>query len=169
MSGPRATVVLIGPMGAGKTKVAKRVAKALGLPVRDSDQMIVAEHGPIADIFDTHGEPHFRELEAAAVAEALESGGVVSLGGGAVLHPDTRALLAEERVVLLTVTPEAVEPRIAGGKRPLVRGGLQDWIRIWEERRPVYEELAQLTLDTSARPYDQIAADVTDWTMARAR
>lgn len=164
----RAAVVLIGPMGAGKTKVGKRVARALGLPFSDTDRMVVAEHGAIAELFDTHGEPHFRTLERDAVSRALETGGVVSLGGGAVLDPRTRADLADERVVLLTVSPEAVAPRIAGGKRPLVRAGIDDWVRIWESRRPVYESLAGLTIDTSNRPYDGIAAEIADWARAGA-
>jgi hypothetical protein len=72
---PRMTspaIVLIGPMGAGKTSVGKRVAKRLGLPFTDSDAAIVREHGPIETIFATHGEAHFRELEREAVADALK-------------------------------------------------------------------------------------------------
>jgi shikimate kinase len=87
----------------------------------------------------------------------------VSLGGGAVLDESTRAVLAPERVVLLTVTAEAVEPRIQGGKRPLVRGGVDDWIRIAEARRPIYESLADATWDTSSRPLEHIAAEIADW------
>ena len=122
MTGPRA--VFIGPMGSGKTKVGKRVAKALGVSFLDTDKMVVAEHGPIADIFDTHGEAHFRALERAAVREAFASDGIVSLGGGAILDPETQADLAALRVVYLSITAEAVESRLDNGKRPLVRGGI---------------------------------------------
>jgi len=122
MTGPVA--VFIGPMGAGKTRIGKRVAKALGVPFTDTDKVIVAQHGPIADIFDAHGEPHFRALERAAVAEALRGEGVVSLGGGAVLAPETQELLAGLPVILLHVEADAVAARLADGKRPLVRGGL---------------------------------------------
>ncbi len=87
-------VVLIGPPGAGKTTVGRRVAKALGLPFTDTDRAIVQAHGSIADIFREHGEPRFRQLERAQVAAALAEDGVVSLGGGAVLDPATRADLA---------------------------------------------------------------------------
>jgi shikimate kinase len=158
-----AVLVLIGPMGAGKTKVGKRVAAALGLPFADTDRLIVAEHGPIAAIFDERGEPAFRELEREAVARAVAAGGVVALGGGAVLDASTRALLAPERVALITVDAEAVEPRIRGGKRPLVRGGIDDWIRIAETRRPIYESLADAVFDTSRTPHDRVAADVAEW------
>jgi len=157
------SLVLIGPMGAGKTRVGRRVAKLLGTDFIDTDRVVVAEHGPIETIFDEHGEPYFRQLERDAVARALDSDGVVSLGGGAVLDPQTRERLADCRVVFLTVTAEAVEPRLSGGTRPLVRGGVADWERIFEVRRPIYEQLATQTFDTSRRPYSRIAEEVAEW------
>jgi shikimate kinase len=160
---PGPAVVLIGPMGSGKSRVGRRVAKLLGAGFIDTDRVIAGEHGPITAIFDEHGEPYFRELERAAVAEALLSDAVVSLGGGAVLDPTTQELLAGCRVAFLTVTPEAVEPRISGGSRPLVRGGIADWERIFAERRPIYERLASETFDTSRRPYSRIAEEVAAW------
>ena len=159
----RPPVVLIGPMGAGKTRIGKRVARILGTGFLDTDRMIVAENGPVADIFDAHGEPHFRALERAAVAHALSSDDVVALGGGAILNAETRAELASHRVVLVTVTAEAVAPRIADGRRPLVRDGLADWERIYAERLPLYQELARLTVDTSHRPIDAVAKEVAEW------
>jgi shikimate kinase len=156
-------VVLIGPMGAGKTRIGKRVARILDTGFQDTDKIIVAENGPIPAIFDEHGEDHFRALEREAVARALASDDVVALGGGAVLAPETQALLASHRVVLVTVTPEAVAPRIGDGRRPLVRGGLPDWERIYAERRPIYEQLARLTVDTSHRPIDLVAQEVAAW------
>lgn len=168
MTGPRA--VFIGPMGSGKTKSGKRVAKALGLPFTDTDKAVVREHGPIADIFAEHGEEHFRALERAAVRAALQTDGIVSLGGGAVLHPDTQAELAELPVVYLTITAEAVEDRLDNGKRPLVRdGGVEAWIRIFEARRRIYEALATIEIDTSSIPYDDVAQEVIDWLERRER
>lgn len=164
---PRAELVLIGPMGSGKTRLGKRVARLIGAGFADTDKIVVAEHGPIADLFDTHGEPHFRELERDAVAGALAAGGVVSLGGGAVLDEQTRAALATERVVLLWTSPEAVEARLANGRRPLVRGGVADWIRIAEERRPIYEQLATHRIDTSRLPIDRLASELADWWRAQ--
>ncbi|CAN5195488.1 shikimate kinase [soil metagenome] len=161
--GDAPAVVFIGPMGAGKTRVGRRVARLIGTGFTDTDKLIVAEHGSIGSIFAEHGEAYFRELERAAVVRALEGWGVVSLGGGAVLDPATRADLAGHRVVLLTVSPEAVEPRLADGKRPLVKNGLADWQRIYAERRPIYEQLADLEIDTSHRPYDGIATEVAEW------
>jgi shikimate kinase len=156
-------VVLVGPMGAGKTKVGRRVARLLGLDFVDTDKAIVAAHGPIAQIFAEEGEPAFRTLERAAVVDALATDGVVSLGGGAVLDPATRADLAAERVVLLTVGARAVEGRLGQGKRPLIRDGVSDWQRIYDERRPLYQEVADLELDTSHRPFDAIAEEVAAW------
>jgi len=158
-------VVFVGPMAAGKTKIGKRVARLLGTGFTDTDKVIVREHGPIADLFATHGEPHFRALEREAVAAALRTDHVVSLGGGAVLDPGTRADLAPLRVILLTVTPEVVAGRLAAqaGKRPLVAGGVEDWVRILEARRPLYEGVATRTVDTSSGDFDDIAQEVAAW------
>jgi shikimate kinase len=161
MSRPR--VVIVGPMGAGKTRVGKRVARLLEVGFTDTDKMIVAGHGPIADIFAGQGEPRFRELERAAVVEALTSDGVVSLGGGAVLDAATLADLEQQRVVFLTVSARAVEGRLGEGKRPLIRDGVNDWQRIFDERRALYEHVSDLEVDTSHRPYDEIAEEVAEW------
>jgi shikimate kinase len=159
--------VFIGPMGAGKTRIGKRVARALGVPFADTDKVIVAAHGPIADIFDEHGEPHFRALERDVVREALQGGGIVSLGGGAVLDSGTQSALAELPVVYLRVEADAVAARLGDGKRPLVRGGIDDWQRIYDTRRETYERLASVTFDTSRLPRDRIAQDVVAWIESR--
>jgi shikimate kinase len=159
--------VFIGPMGAGKTRIGKRVARALGVPFADTDKVIVAAHGPIADIFDEHGEPHFRALERDVVREALQGGGIVSLGGGAVLDSGTQSALAELPVVYLRVEADAVAARLGDGKRPLVRGGIDDWQRIYDTRRETYESLASVTFDTSRLPRDRIAQDVVAWIESR--
>lgn len=159
----RPVVVLVGPMGAGKTRVGKRVARLLDVGFTDTDKAIVAEHGPIADVFAEHGEPYFRGLERAAVSQALDTDGVVSLGGGAVLDPATLAELRDQQVVFLTVTARAVEGRLGDGKRPLIRDGVSDWQRIFDERRGLYQEVADLEVDTSHRPYDSIAEEVAEW------
>ncbi|RPE75111.1 MULTISPECIES: shikimate kinase [unclassified Frondihabitans] len=157
-------VVLIGPMGAGKTSVGRRVAKRLGRAFVDTDKEIVKEHGPIPALFESLGEPGFRELERDAVTSALAGTVVVSLGGGAVLDEGTRVRLRDERVVLLTVTPEAVESRIRGSDRPLLHhGGIAAWKRIAAERAPIYASLADLTLDTSNRPLSHVVDDIVAW------
>lgn len=156
-------VVFIGPMGAGKTRIGRRVARTLQVPFADTDKMVVAEHGPISDIFDRYGEQHFRALERAAAQDALQGDGVVSLGGGAVLDADTRRELATLPVVYLSVSADAVAARLGDGKRPLVRGGIDDWQRIYDARRSTYEELASLEIDTSRLPHERLAHDIVDW------
>jgi shikimate kinase len=157
-------LVIIGPPGAGKTKVGKRVARALGVTFVDTDKSIVAEHGAIADIFAEHGEPHFREIEREHVRRALAGTGIVSLGGGAVLDSRTQADLHELRVALITVSADAVGPRLKGEKRPLLAaGGVGAWKALVEQRLPLYEALARRTFDSSARRMDAVAADVVAW------
>jgi shikimate kinase len=159
------TVVLIGPMGAGKTSIGRKAARALQVPFFDTDSAVVRAHGPIAEVFADHGEQHFRRLEREAVVEGLAQGGIVSLGGGAVLHPDTRADLAKSRVILLTVSPQVVAGRVKDSNRPLLRGedAMTRWSAILEERMPVYRSLADATFDTSSGPVQHIVDAVVEW------
>ncbi|MFT3799008.1 shikimate kinase [Microbacterium sp.] len=161
-------IVLIGPMGAGKTSIGKRAASRLGVPFTDTDALVVRDHGPIDAIFASHGETHFRSLERAAVASALSDGGVVALGGGAVLDADTQRDLAGHRVVLLTVGPQTIASRIRGARRPLLASAdgsdaVARWQEIYAARRPVYERLADVTFDTSSGPLSQIVDAVVEW------
>ncbi|HWM14993.1 MAG TPA: shikimate kinase [Microbacterium sp.] len=165
MSVAGAGLVLIGPMGAGKTSIGKRVARALELGFFDTDAAISRAHGPIEQIFAEHGEPYFRRLERAAVTEGLATGGVVSLGGGAVMDAATRADLGSHRVVFLAVSQRVVAGRIRGSARPLLGGGdaLTRWGEIMKVRRPVYEALADVTFDTSSGPLQAIVAEIVEW------
>lgn len=160
-----AAIVLIGPMGAGKTSIGKRVAKALHLPFYDSDAAIVREHGAIEDIFVHEGEARFRDLERAAVRDGLSRGGVISVGGGAVMHPDTQDDLSAHRVVLLTVNAHTIESRIRGTKRPLLQGedAVARWRAVYEQRRETYERLADITFDTSTGPLQDIVTAIVNW------
>lgn len=159
------TLVLVGPMAAGKSSIGRRVARRLDVPFIDTDKTIAAEHGAIPEIFATHGEGYFRQLERTAVAAALTDGGVISLGGGAVTDADTRALVRQHPVVFLTVTPDAVARRIGGGGRPLLAGEnpIERWKSIFEERRAWYEDVASIVFDTSRRPMGQIADEIAAW------
>ena len=156
------TVALIGPMGAGKTSVGRRLARHLGRRFVDTDAVIAAEHGPIPQLFATVGEGAFRALERDAVQRELRAGGVVALGGGAVLDESTRAALADCTVVLLTVSEEAVAARLESGSRPLLTEGLTSWGRIAAAREPLYRALADVTVDTSRRPMTRIAAELAE-------
>jgi shikimate kinase len=157
------SLVLIGPMGSGKTRLGKRISAILGKPFVDTDRMVVAEHGTIADLFAQFGEAHFRSLERVAVEDALALDAVVALGGGAILDERTQSDLENRRVALITVSAEAVAPRIVGTKRPLLAGGIEAWQQIFESRREIYERLATRAWDTSFRPLSGIALEIAEW------
>lgn len=159
-------VVFIGAPASGKSKIAKRVSALLDVPRIDTDKVVVSEHGPIADIFDTQGELAFRSLERAAVVNALKEQAVVSLGGGAVLDKATQADLREVPVVLLTVSEESVKERITDPKRPLLRDGIEAWVALVEKRMPIYQDLAWVSFDTSDGDLDRIASEVVSWITA---
>ncbi|MFE0475732.1 shikimate kinase [Streptomyces sp. NPDC058947] len=153
MSGP--LVVLVGPMGVGKSTVGRLLAERLGVSYRDTDDDIVAEQGrTIAEIFVDEGEAAFRAVEARAVARALaEHDGVLALGGGAVLDPRTRALLAGRPVVFLDVDADEAVRRIGRDPgRPLLAGDpRRHWRALAAARRPLYREVARAVVDTSGR------------------
>ncbi len=157
-------VVLVGPMGSGKSTVARLLATAYGVTVRDTDTDVEAAAGrSISDIFVDSGEAHFRELERAAVGEALAShDGVLALGGGAVLDPATRELLADHRVVFLRVgLSEAVKRVGLGTSRPLLLGNVRSRIKaLLDERTPVYESVADLVVDTDQRSPEDVADEI---------
>ncbi|HEY6801858.1 MAG TPA: shikimate kinase [Agromyces sp.] len=156
-------IVLVGPMGSGKSRVGQRLAASVDAPFVDTDQRIAERYGPIDEIFEREGEEYFRIIEREVVAEALLEEAVISLGGGAVLHEDTRADLADLPVVWLKVSPEAVAPRLAGGKRPLIaNGGIGAWKAILQERTPIYASLADLEIDTSRRSVARIVDDIIE-------
>ncbi|MGK5529251.1 shikimate kinase [Streptomyces sp. URMC 129] len=164
MSGP--AVVLVGPPGAGKSTVGALLAERLGVTVRDTDADVERTAGKtVAEIFVDDGEPRFRELEAAAVRAAVtEHEGVVSLGGGAVLDPGTRALLAGLPVVFLDVAlAEAVRRVGLDTARPLLAvNPRQRWRVLMEERRPLYTEVARAVVQTADRTPDEVVQAVLD-------
>jgi shikimate kinase len=159
-------VVLIGPMGAGKTTVAGLLGQAWDLPVRDTDADIVAGTGrEISDIFVESGEDAFRELETAAVAAALaEHDGVLALGGGAVMRAATRDLLADVPVVFLRVgLSDAVKRVGLGVGRPMLLGNVRSRIKaLLDERTPIYESVATHVVVTDDRTPDEVAAEIQE-------
>ncbi|MCA2204268.1 shikimate kinase [Streptomyces griseoincarnatus] len=159
-------LVLTGPMGVGKSTVGQLLAERLGVGYRDTDDDIVAAEGrAISDIFVEDGEPAFRALEKEAVRQALASHhGVLALGGGAILDPDTRALLAGERVVYLSMdVEEAVRRTGLGAARPLLAvNPRKQWRELMEARRHLYEETATAVVPTDGRTPEEVADAVLD-------
>ena len=157
-------LVVVGPPGAGKTTVGALVADRLGVEFRDTDRDVEAAAGKsVADVFVDDGEAAFRAMEKQAVAAALEGcEGVVSVGGGAVLDASTRALLAGAWVVFLSVDITDAARRIGFNRdRPLLLGNPRaQWLRLMKERRPLYEEVADLVVDTDARTPEDVADEV---------
>jgi shikimate kinase len=160
--GPR--VVLVGPMGAGKTTVGRVLAQRWGVALRDTDADVERSAGKaVSEIFVDEGEAHFRALEKAAVAAALEThDGVLSLGGGAVLDAGTRDLLRGHRVVFLRVgLADAVRRVGLGTGRPLLLGTVRARVRqLLEERTPVYEAVATVVVDTDGLSPEQVADEI---------
>jgi shikimate kinase len=156
--------VIVGPPGAGKTTVGQLVAQALGKPFRDTDADIEQRAGkPISEIFVDDGEAHFRELERAAVATALtDFDGVLALGGGAVLAEETRALLRGRPVVLLSVELADAAARVGlSGARPLLAINPRATMKyLLDQRRPLYEEVAMVTVKTDGITPEEVAAQV---------
>ncbi|MEU5330515.1 3-dehydroquinate synthase [Streptomyces parvus] len=164
MSGP--LVVLVGPMGVGKSTVGELLAARLGTTYRDTDADVVAEAGkPIAEIFYDEGEEHFRALERRAVAAAVTGHpGVLSLGGGAVLDGATRELLAGRPVVYLSMDVDEAVRRVGlGAARPLLAvNPRRQWRELMDARRHLYEEVARTVVATDENTPEEVAQAIID-------
>jgi shikimate kinase len=163
--------VLIGPPGAGKSTVGPLLAALLGAEFTETDTMVEAVAGkPVSDIFISDGEPAFRDLERRAVAEALAGRpGIVALGGGAVMDPGTRDLLAGHRVVYLRTGFTSAVRRVGlDTPRPLLLQNPRARMReLLEQRLPVYEALARITVTTDDRDPQEIADEIAAAVTAR--
>lgn len=165
----RPVVVLCGPMGSGKSAVGRRLATRLEVEFRDSDHDVEHDAGTtIAEIFAEHGEAHFRDLEHAAVADALTGhDGVLSLGGGAVMTPRTQSALADYRaegglVVFLDVGVRSAMMRIGpAASRPMLGENPRErWSRITSERRATYERVSTVVVDTDHRTPGAVVREI---------
>ena len=145
-------LVLIGPMGAGKSTLGRKLAKLLQMRFLDTDRMVSASHGPITKIFEEKGEKHFRALESKALEKALKTSAVVATGGGVVVTPGNRELLRDVPIVFLDTNADWVLSRINLDKRPLLKSDPGMWERLYQERLGYYRQLAAVTVVTANRP-----------------
>lgn len=153
-------IVLVGLMGAGKSSIGRRLATRLNMKFTDADSEIETAAGcSIADFFERHGEPAFREGERRVIARLLDEGPrVLATGGGAFIDPDTRRLLAEKAVtVWLNAELNLLVKRCARrDTRPLLRAGDPREIlaSLMEERYPIYSQ-ADITVETDDGPHGE--------------
>lgn len=164
MSAPQ--IVLVGPMGSGKSTVGELLAAQLGVAFRDTDADIVAAEGrEISDIFVEDGEERFRALERAAVRTAVaEHTGVLALGGGAILDDGTRELLAGLPVAYLSMDVEEAVKRVGlNTARPLLAvNPRRQWRELMDARRHLYTEVARVVVATDDRTPEEVAQAVLD-------
>jgi shikimate kinase len=163
-------IFLIGYRGSGKTTVARALAGRLGWPWLDADAELERRAGKtIQQIFADSGEPAFRDLESAVVADlAGRDGQVIALGGGAVVRDQNRqALAGRGKIVWLRAAPETLAARIAadpttGARRPNLtgQGGLDEIRQLLAQREPIYQACADLVLDAERHAPDNIAAEI---------
>lgn len=159
---PRA--VLVGLPGAGKSTIGRRLAHALHSDFVDTDILIEQDRGlPCGDVFTDLGEPAFRALEEGHVARALVTDGIVALGGGAVISPRTRELLADRTVIHLKVSAEeGVRRTTAEGHRPVLAAEdpVARYRQIQSERAPFYDEISDLTVTSEGRDPRQTVSEI---------
>lgn len=161
-------VFLIGPMGAGKTTIGRKLASALGLSFYDTDEIITEKTGvDIATIFDIEGESGFRERESRILDELSQRNGVViATGGGAILRPENRERLKNRgHVVYLTVPLELQLRRTRRDtQRPLLQ--TEDprarLATLQQEREPLYRSIADIVIDTSINDSKRLARELSE-------
>jgi shikimate kinase len=163
-------LTLIGYRATGKTTLARLLAERLGWGWIDADVEIERRAGKaIARIFAADGEPAFRDLEAAVIADLCRNGPLVlAAGGGAPLRPESRrAMRAAGKVVWLTARPETIHARMSrdattASRRPSLtdRAALDEIIHLLSRREAIYRETADLEIDTEDKTPDQLAAEI---------
>ena len=153
-------IVLVGPAGVGKTTVGKKLANSLGVSFVDTDALFVKDHGPISEFFAQNGEYAFRKLEEDYLAFSLTQKAVISTGGGVVLSSINQEAMKSATVVYLSTDGTHMQKRISQGNRPLIKNGIEDWRRLYDQRKPLYESVADITIDCSGHPIKQTLSEI---------
>jgi|UniRef100_UPI00404AECAE shikimate kinase len=155
-------VILIGPMGSGKTTIGSLLAEKLGLAFRDTDHLIEErEEKPVSQIFLDQGEDAFRAIEKRVLRDELHTDGtVLSLGGGAPISIDAQSALRaiSSYIIFLDISLSTVVPRIGFNRdRPLLLNNPRgQWQTLMEARRPIYEALADVTINVDDKSEEEI-------------
>lgn len=162
-------IALVGFMAAGKSTIGKKLARKLKVAFFDTDDLVVAEHGAVSDIFYNEGEKAFRDYEQAAVAHVIEDGepGVLALGGGALTHEPTQKLLKKRAYrVFIKVSPEQVVERLRKSKRvrPLLgpTPPLSKIKELYTKRMPQYAH-ADYVVEADGMSTSQIVDSIVEW------
>lgn len=165
----KSNLFLVGPMGAGKTSSGRYLARHLNKHFYDSDNEIEKKLGAsLSWIFDLEGMEGYRKRECAVIEELSQLHGIVlSTGGGCVEMPEVRTCLKRQgMVVYMAVALETQLKRLKYDKRrPLLQGdNPQDvLIRLWEEREPIYEDIADFMIETDKRSVKEVCDDIISW------
>lgn len=164
--GINCNIFLIGFMGAGKSTIARTLQRELGFPLVEMDERIVQEQGmSINDIFAQYGEAHFREIESQLVVDlGKQEPSIVSCGGGVVVRPENMQNMKKSgRIVLLKASPETIFERVKNSTdRPILNGHMNvEYIaELMEKRRVLYEEAADITIQTDGKTREQICEEI---------
>jgi shikimate kinase len=155
-------VILIGPMGSGKTTIGSLLAEKLGISFRDTDQLIEEQEAKtVSQIFLDQGEDAFRAIEKRVLREELLTDGtVLSLGGGAPISVDAQSALRAiaSHIIFLDISLSTVAPRIGFNRdRPLLLNNPRgQWQTLMEARRPIYEAIADATINVDDKSEEEI-------------
>ena len=159
-------MAIVGYMGSGKSTVGRLVADSLRWRFIDLDEAVAERAGlPIPEIFESRGEPHFRNLERRELMHALDGPreSVVACGGGVVIDPRNRARLLEVPTVFLWEDTDVLYRRTRGPGRPLRGASFEDFARRYAERLPYYLEVAVLQVEPGNRPLHRVADEILEW------
>lgn len=167
---PRKNLVLVGFMGCGKSTIGRILGEKLNYPLQDTDDMIEAQQGrKISDIFETDGQPAFREMETQLLHDLIDGKthkNIISTGGGIITTPGNIDLLKQlGYVVWLDARVETVLERTSrNSNRPLLQteNPAETIRQLSEERRPLYQAASHLRIETDGLDFDEIVTGILE-------